>query len=110
MLLYLSSAPNKTPRSFSLEIDKKLSSFPIKRLLSLWSPALDFCLLANGKIESVIVNSDGETFEVTSGKLIAKEAGAVLTDYKGNPKNDDSDAVFVMSSTKEVHGKILTTL
>lgn len=42
----------------------------LKRELCIWSPLLDFCLLASGKIEAIIVN-EAELYDYVPGKLIA---------------------------------------
>lgn len=56
------------------KIFDKLYKSGLKRVLNNWSPNLDFCMLAEGKISSVISN-DSLIFDYAPGYLIAKEAG-----------------------------------
>ncbi len=56
------------------EIYDKLYAFGAKRVLNNWSPNLDFCLLAEGKIHAVISNNS-LIFDSIPGFVIAKEAG-----------------------------------
>lgn len=77
----------------------------VKRVSLNWCPTLDFCLLALGKIESII-NNNNEVYDYIAGKLIAKEAGAVITDFKGQEQKD-KDSVFVASNNEVIHGEVL---
>ncbi len=77
-----------------------------KRLVTFWAPGNDFCLLASGKIEAVI-NENKETYDFSAGKLIAKEAGAMITDFNNLPSGDNDDAYFVASNGTKIHQEIL---
>ncbi|MFH1565531.1 MAG: inositol monophosphatase [bacterium] len=77
----------------------------VKRVLTNWCPTFDYCLLAFGKIESII-NDDNEIYDYIAGKLIAKEAGAVVTDFKGREQKD-KDSVFVASNNEVIHKEVL---
>lgn len=55
-----------------------------KRLLRNVAPALDWCLLANGWLDYVIMQRSG-MMDVAAGIVIAREAGATITDWQGNP-------------------------
>ncbi|MCD4761023.1 inositol monophosphatase [bacterium] len=81
----------------------------VKRVLANWSPALEFCLLASGKIESMI-SIDNEIYDFIGGKLIATEAGAMVTDLQGQPEVDDKNNNFVISNNKKIHNQILKIL
>ena len=61
---------------------KKLSS----HTRQFGSVALEFCYLASGRID-VIEVSNANPYDVAAGALIAKEAGAVVTDFNGSPWN-----------------------
>ncbi|MBB3129404.1 myo-inositol-1(or 4)-monophosphatase [Paenibacillus rhizosphaerae] len=55
-----------------------------KRMMRLWAPTLQWCMLARGHIDAIILyNSEGE--DLYSGVLIAKEAGMLVMDFEGNP-------------------------
>jgi myo-inositol-1(or 4)-monophosphatase len=78
-----------------------------KRIAFNWSPAYDYCLLAAGKIESMITDSGTEIYDFSAGKLIALEAGAVLTDLYGKKEKDYRNDSFILSNNKTIHRHIL---
>lgn len=80
-----------------------------KRILINWSGAADFCLLASGKIETV-VNRKTELHDFLAGKLIAKEAGCVVTDFAGKPERDDLNHTFLASNNLKIHRQVLSLL
>ncbi len=55
-----------------------------KRVLTSWAPALDWCLLAEGKVAAV-ASLESEREDLLAGALIAREAGALLTGFRGGP-------------------------
>jgi len=90
-------------------LDKAISNLHkinVKRVLLNWSPAADFCLLAAGKIEAV-ANDRNEFYDYAAGKLIAREAGAKVTDFQGNKDTDDKNDAFLVSNGTEIHEKIV---
>ncbi|MFF2483073.1 inositol monophosphatase family protein [Paenibacillus sp. NPDC058071] len=55
-----------------------------KRMLRLWAPTLLWCMLAKGDLDAIVLyNSEGD--DLYSGLLMAKEAGAVVIDFEGQP-------------------------
>lgn len=78
----------------------------VKRIMTNWSPAFDYCLLASGKIEGMI-NHGAELYDFSAGKLIAAEAGAVITGYNGLPTVDDHEPFFVASNCRALHSTFL---
>ncbi|MGZ9584519.1 inositol monophosphatase family protein [Paenibacillus marinisediminis] len=55
-----------------------------KRMLRLWAPTLQWCMLAKGDIDGIILyNSEGD--DLYSGILMVKEAGGIVIDFDGNP-------------------------
>lgn len=86
---------------------KKLAQAGVKRSLELWSPALVFCLIAEGKAEAYI-NEDGlGLHDFAGGKLIAKEAGAKITNLKGEKEEHDMNRQFIVSNGTNIHKKIV---
>lgn len=73
----------------------------VKRILLSWSFLLDFCLLAEGKIESVVA-ANLPLYDFVPGKLIAREAGALITDLKGDLETSDKNDNFISASRQEV--------
>ena len=64
-----------------------------KRVMSNWSVAFDFCMLASGRTEAII-SSGLELYDWTAGKLIAREAGAKITNFDGTPETSDKNQSF----------------
>lgn len=59
-------------------------SLKTKRLMRTIAPALDWCLLAHGWIDYIVMQRSG-IMDVAAGILIAQEAGASITDWQGTP-------------------------
>ncbi|MFA6098818.1 MAG: inositol monophosphatase [Patescibacteria group bacterium] len=85
---------------------KNVLAKKVKRILINWSPALDFCYLAQGKIEAII-NNGCEIYDYSAGKLIAREAGALVTDLRGKPEKEDLNEKFLISNGTKLHKQIL---
>lgn len=98
-----------TPLQFEGLLLAKLRALNIKRFLTNWSPAFDYCLLASGKIEAVI-NNDNELYDYVAGKIIAREAGGIITDFSNNTQNDKGTSKFIISNTQETHNKLISIL
>jgi len=93
--------------NFRFNVIKNLgTSNTIKRYMENWSPLLDFSMLASGKIE-VIISENSELHDILAGKLIAKEAGAVIIDLDGNIEIEDKNTTFICANNKELADKIL---
>ncbi|HPJ17390.1 MAG TPA: inositol monophosphatase [Candidatus Woesebacteria bacterium] len=81
----------------------------IKRGLDMWCGGYTFCLLASGKIEAVLCEGD-QLYDFVAGKLIAKEAGAKITDFKGLPETDITNNRFIASNGKAVQSLLIDIL
>ncbi len=79
------------------------------RILTNWSPAHDYCLLAAGKTECMISNKT-EIHDFAAGKLIAREAGARITDLAGNEETDMTNDQFIMSNNTGIHDEVVTLI
>lgn len=86
------------------QLDKHLDC---KRVLTNWALALDFCLLASGQIEGIVVY-DVDTHDCAAGRLIAREAGALITDLDGHGDHD-RNTKFVVSNGTSVHQLLVKT-
>jgi myo-inositol-1(or 4)-monophosphatase len=95
-----------TPPPQATQRVKELYERGAKRVTNNWSPAFDFCLLANGRLEGMIVR-DIELYDFAAGKLIALEAGATCTDFQGQPEPTDKNIRFVMSNGTAIHNILL---
>lgn len=78
----------------------------IKRFLTNWCPTLDYCLLASGKIEAVI-NNDNEIYDYIAGKLIVREAGGKITDFRGNEEITVKNSIFLATNGTSIHDQLL---
>lgn len=81
----------------------------VKRVLKNWSCLLDFCLLASGRLEAVIFH-DCPLHDFIPGKLIAKEAGALVTDFKGIKETSDKNNTFLATNGTKLHKELLKIL
>lgn len=72
------------PYKYFETINQRLHKLHIKRLITFWSPAYEYCLLASGKIEAII-NIKNELYDYAAGKLIVREAGGKITDFSNKP-------------------------
>lgn len=80
----------------------------VKRVLTNWAPALYWCLRVHGGIDAVI-SLDSEQEDQLGGALIAREAGALLTDLTGQPAGPAAPRLLAVAS-KEVQRHLLDTL
>jgi len=90
-------------------IKQNIQQLQVGRLLSHWSPAAEYCLLASGKIEGII-NYGNELYDFAAGKLIAKEAGAIITDFNGLSEKNDTSNMFIASNHSKIHKQLLQTV
>lgn len=94
---------------YSTKVIGELYNKDAKRVLRNWSALLDFCLLASGKTEGMIVGG-AYLHDFISGKLIANEAGALVTDFNGIIEKDDRNDTFLISNGTKIHQEILNVL
>lgn len=80
-----------------------------KRRTNTWCPTLDLCLLAQGKIEAFIIEG-AQLYDFCAGKLIAREAGATVTDLSGNPETEDSNRFFIVGNSPQLCGRLSLSL
>lgn len=88
-------------------LQKKLI-YKIERYMNNWAVALDFCLLARGVVDAII-DLECEIHDLAAGYLIAKEAGAKITDFNGKEVNFNAKKILATNNTK-LHDYILAEL
>ncbi|MBP1990564.1 inositol monophosphatase family protein [Paenibacillus eucommiae] len=67
-----------------------------KRMMRLWAPTLQWCMLAKGDLDGIILyNSEGE--DLYSGMLMVKEAGGLVIDYEGRPFTGMSSEPYMIA-------------
>lgn len=96
------------PVSDEVSMAAGLHSMNVKRVLRTFVGAFDFCMLANGKVESVVMHGC-PAYDWCAGKIICTEAGAVISDFEGQ-QDKDTNNKFVVSNCWEVHEKVLSIL
>lgn len=87
---------------------KKMEDEQVGRILINMSPALDLCRLAAGKIDGYI-NNKNEIYDFAAGKLIAKEAGALITDFNNKSEMDMRNNAFVATNGL-IHKQLLNNM
>lgn len=73
-----------------------------KRMMRLWAPTLQWCMLAKGDLDGIILyNSEGD--DLYSGILMVKEAGGIVIDFEGNEfrQTDSSKAPYFIACHPE---------
>jgi myo-inositol-1(or 4)-monophosphatase len=95
----------KFSKSLANRVEGDIWRAGVNRMINNWSPAASICLLAAGKIEAVIF-SKIHLYDFCAGKLIAKEAGATVTDFKGMEEKNDANNQFIASNGL-IHRKLL---
>lgn len=79
-----------------------------RRVLDTWSPALDWCLVASGKVDFIVSIIDGPLLaDESAGKLILEEAGGKVTGYLFAPAPHKKISVLVGSSATSLHEQAL---
>jgi myo-inositol-1(or 4)-monophosphatase len=67
-----------------------------KRMMRLWAPTLQWCMLAKGDIDGIVLyNSEGD--DLYSGILMVKEAGGVVVDFEGNPFEGMKEEPYIIA-------------
>ena len=94
-----------SPLNFERQLMKELHEKKTKRILNPWSTAYAMTLIGAGHIEGM-VSCGAEIYDIAAAKLIAREAGALVTDLKGN-QDDDRNNFFMVSCTKELQKELI---
>jgi len=97
--------PKKHENDLVVDLDKK----NIKRFLRNWSILLDLCRIASGKMESMIIYGKLPVWDIAPARLIAKEAGALFTDYNGK-EDTDKNTTFLATNGTKIHKELLEIL
>jgi myo-inositol-1(or 4)-monophosphatase len=75
----------------------------------LGSAALDLCYVAAGRLDGYW-EKDLKPWDAMAGMLIAREAGGVVTDYKGDPHPQRLDRGRYVASNGKIHPAMLQVL
>jgi len=77
-----------------------------KRTLRLWAPALLWTMLARGQLDGLVLY-DSEGDDLYAGMLIAKEAGAQVLHFDGEPFEGMDEHPFLVAGTEPQLGQLL---
>ncbi|HCJ52466.1 MAG TPA: hypothetical protein DHV25_01950 [Candidatus Kerfeldbacteria bacterium] len=105
-IAFMASYRSSGPRNH--DIISRLTRHGSKRILTSWSPAYDYCMLASGKIEA-IVNVGAEIHDYYAGRLLAAEAGARFCDFDGR-RVVDTDHRFLCANGSKLLNKLVTSI
>lgn len=95
-----------TDRNYSEAITSRLHDHSVKRIINMWAPAYDYCLLASGAIEAVI-SKEGDLEDYAAAKLIVSEAGGMVTTFD-NTAAGAREPNFIASNGSHIHDLILS--
>ena len=99
----------KVNKDYFSRVMRSLCSSDCKRIINNWAATFCYCLLASGKIESVV--TDGiEIHDFAAGKLIALEAGAKIIDFTGKEEKSYINTKFIMSNSAEINKYIFSII
>lgn len=71
-----------------------------KRMMRLWAPTLQWCMLAKGDIDGIVLfNSEGD--DLYSGVLMVKEAGGIVIDYEGKSFDSMNEEPYLIACHPE---------
>ncbi|WMT39644.1 inositol monophosphatase family protein [Paenibacillus sp. D2_2] len=77
-----------------------------KRMMRLWAPTLQWCMLAKGDIDGIVLyNSEGD--DLYSGILMVKEAGGIVIDFEGNPFTGMKEEPYLIACHPDNKGELL---
>lgn len=79
------------------EIEHLLSN-NFTRILKMWAPSLDWCLLALGKID-VLVSYESELEDMFAGLLIAKEVGIRVCNFDGKEYRSGNNRIIASNKS-----------
>lgn len=67
-----------------------------KRMMRLWAPTLQWCLLAKGHLDGIVLyNSEGD--DLYSGLLMVQEAGGSIVDFEGKAFRGMTDEPYLIA-------------
>lgn len=91
-------------KKYYMNLLGELHNYEVRRIFVNWSVALDFCLFSMGKIEAIIHNGS-ELYDYAAGKLLAQEAGALITNFKGDKEFKEEE--FLATNGTKIHKQLL---
>jgi myo-inositol-1(or 4)-monophosphatase len=100
--IFLNHSYGETDRNHFIQLAKQLA-VPYDTL-KFGTTALELCYLATGSADAFICSGDS-LWDFAAGAVIATEAGAVFTDWQGNPWDGKGDKLLI--SRPEIHNDLV---
>lgn len=101
-MLFLNHGYAETDRAKFKELSKRLASD--FNILKLGTTALELCYIANGSVDGFICSGD-ELWDFAAGIVIAREAGCIFTDWKGNSWDGKTNHLII--ARPEIHKELV---
>ena len=79
------------------------------RIFTNWASTVDFTLLAQGKLDAMIF-LNCELYDFAAGKLIAQEAGAVISTPDGATEADELNNSFLVTATTTLNSELVAAV
>jgi len=109
------------PENVLLECSYKANFDSIKKIVEVFHTArharmpgaiaIDYCKIASGAFDAIIYAGASRYLDVVAGNFMVKEAGGVITDFKGNPNiykgNDLAVKDLLVCGNKKIQDYIL---
>ena len=113
--IYLKSSTNNNLRSIKVVSHGNINYEKLNKIIVKFGPqfriasfdALNFCLLAEGKIDAVI-EGNLKPYDILPLIPIIKNSGGVISNWKGEPAEKAGN--IIASSNKKLHNKIIKLL
>lgn len=80
-----STYKNQDLKEQSIQLEDEITPF-FRRKITMWAPALDWCLVAGGGID-VLISFESELEDQYAGTLIAQESGINVVSFNGKKYN-----------------------
>lgn len=79
---------------------KQFIDVKFKRMIRLWAPSLQWCMLAKGGLDGIVLyNSEGD--DLYAGILMVQEAGGIVVDFDGNEFRGMNDEPYLIACHPE---------
>ncbi len=82
---------------------------PVQRVINEWCCTYNFCLVGMGKIEGMIVNGS-YPHDFAAGKIIAREAGCLISTFNGENEIDDLSTQFIVAGNAAILQELLVVV
>lgn len=92
-----------------LYLAEALEAHGVQRMTTFWSPAQIYGLISTGTMHAM-VNDNNDLYDFMAGKVILQEAGAVLSDFSGNPLTSFDQREFLATCSQGLTDELVHVL